>query len=273
VKIPGQIRLLQQNDHGARSIESLSLFRILTQRGAYALKNWRDARREFNEVCATNAAVRRIGLGKGPYSQFAKDWYDEALGMLYFCDCQGARDEEQLEIAPSYHPAFDFRFRELSVQLTVAIPDWRGTLERTPDLRAEQLHPGLQRARRNQKLGAIGWAFSHESLTDSLDYVEPPGMRSREQGIAACHVGVLNALSEKAKKVEKAAAVADVLVVYGPGLNDFGSNPPLEIFAKMLDCATPCKCLSAYKDIYVVSSAPGWLAQWQAGESAWKVGR
>lgn len=252
-------------------MDSLRLYQILTRRGEYSLAEWRGARREFEDCCAGNDTVRRgFVMTKGPHSAIAKDYFDEVLGVLYFCECLGAQDEERLEIAPRNSSVFDFKFRGLTLQVTIAIPDWRVALQVKS---SEADSPGSQRARRTRKLNREGFVVGSGILAHSLEYVEQPSMQSREKGIAACSLGISCALNAKAEKAKEAAGVADILVIYGAELNAFGPAPSLSIFEAMLRGVTPGEALSAYKHVYVTSSADGWLAQWRPHENSWQIGK
>lgn len=233
---------------------------MLRQRGRHQLGEWRQARAEFN---ASPRATQALD------ARFEGDWYDEVLGVLYYADWTSTPDHEWLELAPPKEPVWDLKLADKLVQVTLAFPDWRVLLAERAPKEDRQYNAGVQRKRRSDKRGRDGLVFSHGLVTPQLGYVEEHEMRSREEGIAACRKGIEDALNSKAEKASRANKVADMLLVYGPELNAFDSMPTTQPFYSMLLGVRPPQALSAYQSVVVVSSAPGWVAEWNASAERW----
>jgi hypothetical protein len=244
------------------SFQELRARQILQERGVYPLSVWRDARLELN---SSESAARAAD------NRFNKDWYDEVLAVLHWADWAEMPDTLLLEIAPSKQPTWDFKLGASTIQVTIALPDWKAVRCGHALLGERPYEPGVQRARRNEKLARDGFVFGHGLIKPDLEYAEPPSARSREEGIDACKLGVQCALDNKAKRSAPAKALADVLLIYGAELNAFGPRAPIALFERTLEGTKPPLALSTYKRILVVSSAPGWASEWNGTEGRWKL--
>ena len=234
---------------------------MLRERGTYPLSQWRSAWEEFN---------RSGHAARSADNHFNKDWFDEVLAVLYFAEWTKLPDATPLEMAPPKVSVWDFKLGGSTVQVTIALPDWRELGDIRDPLDERQFNPGVQRARRGEKLSRDGFVSSHALVNPNLEYVHAPGMRSREEGIKACKRGIEQALGRKACKAAEACDHADMLLVYGAELNAFGPEPRLKIFESMLENVAPPQALSEYKSIIVLISAPGWIREWASAERRWR---